>query len=125
MRNVAMALLGAVVLVLLPGYDGPFDVILGSYGGNVTASFALYFAALAATERYRRPRFLAASATLLAVELFETTDGFGVMSNVFDPIDFVANVAGIGLAVIVDVATTPLVRRHHESTAGRHGSSST
>ena len=110
-RNVVMALFGAMVLVFLRGYDGPFEVLLGSYGGNVAVSFALYFAALNASARHQRPRLLAASATLLAVGLFEATDGFGVMANTFDPIDFAANAAGVGLAVIVDVVTSPILRR--------------
>lgn len=113
-RNVAMALLGAGVLVLVSAYEGPFAEVLGAYGGNVAASFALYFAALNASARSQRPRLLAASATLLAVELFEASDGFGIMANTFDPIDFAANAAGVGLAVIVDVVTTPLLRSHRD-----------
>jgi hypothetical protein len=66
--------------------------------------------------RYRRPRLLAASLTLLAVELFEVTDGLGVMANTYDPIDFVANAAGVGLAVIVDLGTTRILRGRHEPT---------
>jgi hypothetical protein len=124
-RNVVLALLGAAVLVLVPAYDGPFETVLGSYGGNVAVSFALYFAALNATARYRRARLLAASATLVAVELFEASDGFGVMANTFDPIDFVANAAGVGLAVLVDVVTTPILRRHGERTPGGHGATPT
>jgi hypothetical protein len=115
-----MALLGAAVLVLVPAYDGPFVDVIGAYGGNVAVSFALYFAALGACARFRRPRLLAASATLLAVELFEATDGFGVMANTFDPMDLVANAAGVGLAVIVDVVTTPRPGGQH--TSDRHGS---
>jgi hypothetical protein len=106
-RNVVMALLGAAVLVLVPAYDGPAAEVVGAYGGNVAVSFALYFAALGASARFRWPRLIAASATLLTVELFEATDGFGVMANTFDPVDFVANAAGVGLAVLVDVVTTP------------------
>ena len=122
-RNVVMALLGAMVLVFLRGYDGPFEVLLGSYGGNVAVSFALYFAALNASARYQRPRLLAASATLLAVgEFFEATDGFGVMANTFDPIDFAANAAGVGLAVIVDVVTSPILRRRSGQGLNGHGS---
>ena len=121
-RNVAMALLGAAALVLVPAYDGPLADVFGSYGGNVAVSFALYFAALNASARFRRPRLLAASATLLAVELLEATDGFGVMANTFDPIDFVANAVGVGLAVFVDVLTTPLLGRYRERASGEHGS---
>ena len=123
-RNVVMALLGAAVLVLVPAYDGPFADLVGSYAGNVAVSFALYFAALSASARFRRPRLLAAFATLLAVELFEVTDGFGVMANTFDPIDLAANAAGVGLAVLVDVVTTPLLGRRHEPPSDGHGSAS-
>lgn len=110
-RNVALAVLGAGVLVFVSAYRGPFEELLRSYGGNVAVSFALYFAVVNAASRYRRPRLLAASLTLLAVELFEAMDGFGIMANTFDPIDFLANVAGVAIAVIVDLATTPLLRR--------------
>lgn len=110
-RNIVLALLGAAVLVLVPAYDGPFREVVGSYGGNVAVSFALYFAARNAADRFERPRLLAAAATLLAVELFEATDGFGIMANTFDPVDFVANAAGVGLAVVVDALTAPIVVR--------------
>ena len=104
-----MALLGGAILVLVPAYDGPLADVVGAYGGNMAVSFALYFAALSATAKQRRPRLLAALLTLLAVELFEATDGFGVMANTFDPMDFVANAVGVGLAVLVDVVTTPFL----------------
>lgn len=113
-RNVALALAGAAVLVLAPAYHGPSRELLHGYAGNVAVSFALYFAAVNATSRYPRPRLLAALLTLLAVELFEITDGFGVMANTYDPIDLLANAAGVGLAVVVDLTTTPIIRRRHE-----------
>jgi len=75
---VALAVLGAAVLVLKSGYHGPFEDVLNAYAGNVAVSFALYFAAINATSSYGRPRLIAAALTLLAVELFEVTNGFGV-----------------------------------------------
>ena len=108
-RNVALAVLGAAVLVLKQSYHGPLEEFVYSYAGNFSVSFALYFAAINATEKYIRPRVLAASATLLAVELFEITNGFGVMTNVFDRFDLLANAAGIGFAFLVDAATTRLL----------------
>jgi hypothetical protein len=115
-----LALTGAAVLVLGPAYHGPFDGSSQAYAGNVAVSFALYFSALNATSWYRRPRLLAASLTLLAVELFEATDGFGVMANTYDPADFVADAAGVGLAVIVDLVTTPILRGRHEQGPDGH-----
>lgn len=104
-RNVIFAVLGAVALVLKPAYHGPLEGVVYSYAGNFSVSFALYFAALNATERVRFPRRTGALMTLLAVEAFELTDGFGLMTNVFDPGDLLANAAGIAVALLVDVVT--------------------
>lgn len=113
-RNVALAVLGASVLVLKSGYRGPFEDVFNAYAGNVAVSFALYFAAINATSSHGRARLIAAASTLLAVELFEVTNGFGIMENVYDPADFIANAAGVGLAVIVDFATGRAHGRRHE-----------
>jgi len=113
-RNVALAVLGAAVLVLKSAYHGPLQDVIHAYAGNVAVSFALYFAAVNATAGYGRPRLIAASLTLLAVEIFEATNGFGAMENVYDPTDFVANAAGVGLAVIVDITTGRVLQRRHE-----------
>lgn len=110
-RNVVFALLGAVALVLKPAYHGPLEGTVYSYAGNVSVSFALYFAAINATARYPRPRLIAAVATLLAVEAFELTDGFGVMANVVDPFDLVANAVGVALAVTIDALSLRMMRR--------------
>ncbi len=123
-RNVVMALLGAGALVLVPTYDGPFSTVVAAYGGNVAVSFALYFAALGASASYRRPRLLAATLVLIAVELFEATDGFGVMANTFDAMDYAANAVGICLAVVVDVVTTPLLAERNANATDGRGSGS-
>jgi hypothetical protein len=101
------------VLVLKSAYHGPFQDVVHAYAGNVAVSFALYFAAVHATATYGRPWLLAASLTLLVVELFEVTNGFGVMENVYDPADFIANAAGVGLAVIVAITTGRVLQRRH------------
>jgi hypothetical protein len=80
-------------------------VAVQSYAGNVAVSFALYFAAINATERFRHPRLVAALAVLLVVEAFEVSDDFGVMANVLDPVDLFANAVGIARAATVDVLT--------------------
>lgn len=115
-RNVVLALLGAAVLVLKSGYHGPGEVAVHSHAGNVAVSFALYFAAVNATERFRNPRLVAALAVLVAVDVFELSDGFGVMANVVDPLDLAANAAGIALAFAVDVLTAFGLRRRPRAT---------
>ncbi len=78
--------------------------IVRSYGGNVAVSFAVYFLARLPLHP-RFGRLVAAGLGLAAVELFEATDGFKVMSNVYDPFDYLANAVGIALALLTDVVT--------------------
>jgi len=108
-RSVVFALVGVAALVLKPHYSGPYEELVFAYGGNVAASFAVYFiiALLPLAGRFRI--LLIAGLALLVVELFEATDGFGVMGNVYDPFDFAANVVGVGLALVADIATRPIV----------------
>jgi hypothetical protein len=113
-RNVVLALLGAAVLVSKSAYHGPAEETVSAYAGNVAVSFALYFAAINATSISMVPRLSAAAFTLLAVELFEVTNGFGVLVNVFDPVDLIANAAAVGLAISVDIGTGRALRRRCE-----------
>lgn len=101
-RNVFFALLGVAALVLKRHYSGSFEEIIYSYGGNVSASFAVYFVVRILTSGWRYERLVTAGIALLVVELFEATNGFGVMTNVYDPVDFVANAVGAVLALVLD-----------------------
>jgi hypothetical protein len=101
-RNVLLVLLGVAALVMKRHYSGPFVDIVHSYGGNASASFAVYFVIRIVTLGWRYGGLLTASVALLVVGLFEATNGFGVMTNVYDPADFVANALGVGLALVVD-----------------------
>lgn len=55
-------------------------------------------------------------ATLVAVEAFELSDGFAVMANVVDPVDLVANAAGVALAVAVDLLSLRVMRTRRSQT---------
>jgi len=110
-RNVVLAVLGAVALVLKPAYHGVMEEVVHAHGGNVAVSFALYFAAINATAKYPYKRLLAALAVLAAVEAFEAANGFGFMANVYDPLDFAANAAGVAFAVIVDLVTNRFMKK--------------
>jgi hypothetical protein len=101
-RNVSFVLLGVAALVLKRHYFGPFVEIIHSNGGNVSASFAVYFVVRILTSGWRYGMLVTVGIALLVVELFEATNGFGVMTNVYDPVDFVANAVGVGLALGLD-----------------------
>jgi hypothetical protein len=108
-RNVVLSVIGAAALVLKSSYAGPFHEIVHAYGGNFAVSFALYFAAVSATQRYRYSCLGAALIVLLAVTAFEVSDGFGFMANVYDPVDLLANAAGVGFAIVVDLLSARLM----------------
>jgi len=114
-RNVLYVLVGAAALILKKYYAGPGEQLVHNYGGNIAASFAVYFVLLQLPLPAVLKKPVAAGLALALVELFEAFDGFGVMTNTYDPFDFVANVLGVGLALVVDTtlhfrARAPLAR---------------
>ncbi len=110
-RNLLFIFLGVAGLLAKPHYSGPGADLVYSYLGNFSVSFAVYFNARLIPWPPRREVVLSAGSALAVVEAFELTNGFGVMSNVYDPVDLLANAAGIGLAVAIDAATSRRPRR--------------
>lgn len=102
-RNLILIALGVLVLVLKRHYAGPFTDLVNNHAINFSVSFAVYFIALIGFDSVPRPKLLSVIGALLAVELFELTNGFGVMENVYDPWDYLANALGIGLALGIDL----------------------
>lgn len=109
-RNVALVLLGVAGLLLRDRYSGPGQELVHSYGGNIAVSFAVYFIFANPCSRLKYRRALPALLALVTVELFEATDGFHVMSNVYDPADFLANGIGVLLAILADTLTSRIAR---------------
>jgi hypothetical protein len=101
-RNISFILLGVAVLVLKSHYSGPFEVPVHSYAGNIAVSFAVYFLALRIPAGSGYRRLYASAIALAAVELFEVFDGFGIMSNTYDPVDLAANFAGVMAGLALD-----------------------
>jgi hypothetical protein len=114
LRNVIMVLVGVAALLAKGWFRGAIGDLGHSYLGNLAASFAVYFiVCIAASPRLNR---LAIAAIAFAiVELFELTNGFGVMTNVYDPFDYFANALGVALATVADFATTRLIARGRRS----------
>jgi hypothetical protein len=107
-RNVFFVLLGVTALVLKSHYSGSFREIVYSYGGNVSVSFAVYFIILISMFGQRFGRLATAGIAIFVLELFEVTNGFGVMTNVYDQFDLVANAMGVGLALAIDTAVSKI-----------------
>jgi len=109
-RNTIFVLLGTAGLVLKSWFSGCLPDFVLNYAGNLCASFAVYFIVRLASAKMRFNRVIIAITALLIVELFEATNGFGVMSNTYDHLDFLANALGITLAIVVDISTERVLR---------------
>jgi hypothetical protein len=106
-RYVVLVLFGIGLFLLKRHYAGPLQDVVHAYMGNLSISFALYFVFMNLQLRSSIKRLTAASLTFAAVELFEAFDGFGVMVNSYDPIDFAVNAVGIALALGLDILLSP------------------
>jgi hypothetical protein len=102
-RNVVFVLLGIGVFLLKRTYAGPLQEIVHAYAGNLSISFALYYVFMNLQVRQTIRRLVAASLAFAAVELFEAFNGFGVMANTYDSVDFVVNAVGIAFALGLDI----------------------
>lgn len=102
LRNVLFILLGVVGLLLKKQYNGIHSEFVKSYLGNISISFAIYFLVSIYAVRWKNGKLISAVVALVIVELFEITDGFGIMLNTFDMYDLVANFVGVGLAITLD-----------------------
>jgi hypothetical protein len=102
MRNVLFVLLASGLFLLKRPYSGPLKELIHSYAGNISVSFALYFLFLNLRALRQQRRLLAALLALACVESFEAFNGFGLMSNTYDPYDFTANAIGVACAFGLD-----------------------
>ena len=105
-RNVLFILLGVLVLLLKQSYNGSGQEIVNSYSGNLSISFAVYFLISFSSDHWKKNRFITAIVSLMIVEFFEITNGFGLMANTYDAIDLFANLIGVILALAVDQLLT-------------------
>jgi hypothetical protein len=109
-RNVLFTLCGVAGLALKGRYAGPYQAVVHSYCGNIAASFAVYF--ILANLRFcmKLGRLPTAGCALAVVGLFEATNGFHLMANTYDPVDYAANAAGIGFALLAEAAASKVIR---------------
>ncbi len=102
LRNVIFVLCGVLLLVLKRNYNGPFIEFVKCYLGNFSVSFSVYFIVGLCAKYWKTNNLITAFVALAIVSLFELTNGFGVMTNVYDVFDLPANFFGISLAFALD-----------------------
>lgn len=103
-----MVLAGVAGLLMKRWLSDSLSELAYSYLGNLVISFAVYFLASIAA-RARLNRVTMAVIALFVVESFEFTNGFGIMTNVYDPFDYLANALGVALAYVVDVVSARVI----------------
>ena len=113
-RSTFFVLIGVAGLLLKSWLSDSLSDFAFSYVGNLSVSFAVYFIVRLAARGKLNPAFCAIFA-LSTVELFEATNGFGVMTNVYDRCDFLANALGVALGVAVDVIASQVSLRRTTS----------
>ena len=114
-QNVIFILIGVMLMLLKKNYDGPYQEIINSYLGNLSISFSMYFLISLNHTIWKSKKIITFLVSLAIVELFEITDGFGIMSNVYDSYDLIANLIGISIALAFDISIkrfSPKISRH-------------
>ncbi len=104
-----MVLVGVAGLLSKSWFRDSLSSLAHDYLGNLAASFAVFF--MVTILAYPRlHRIWIAVVALAIVEAFELTNGFGVMTNVYDPFDYLANSLGIALAYCADLASARILQ---------------
>ena len=117
-KRILLILLGILGLVLKKHYIGPYLEFVDSYLGNVSVSFAVYFLVGIIAIKWKLNKLTTAVISLTIVELFELTNGFGIMTNIFDPFDLIANIVGVGLAFALDSSRILLFNHQNSQIKG-------
>ncbi len=103
LRYITFIMLGVLLLVIKQHYTGAYVDFVKSYLGNFSISFAVYFIVGFSAKLWKANKFITAVFALAVVTMFEITNGFGVMINVYDKMDLLANLFGILVALSVDL----------------------
>ena len=98
-----LILLGIAAFIYKSQYQGPYQELVISYGGNFSISFVLYllFSIYASSSSINK--FFVFVITLTIVELYEVTNGYGIIPHVYDARDLLANLVGVFLAAMADL----------------------
>jgi hypothetical protein len=110
-RNVFLVILGVSGLLIKHWLSESLNEMVYSYLGNLSVSFAIYFLAKIPFQK-KFNRIVYITIALLVVESFELLNGYGIMTNVFDPNDLIANAIGVALAVVVDIVLDRIQARN-------------
>ncbi|MFH0736794.1 MAG: hypothetical protein V1773_18335 [bacterium] len=107
--KLVLIIIGVFGLILKRSYTGEYIDFVRSYLGNFSISFAIFFLVEIGSKKLKLNNYVLALLSLSILELFELTNGFGIMQNVYDPYDLVVNFIGVGFAVIVNIVISKIL----------------
>jgi len=103
LRNLFHVGIGVAGLLSSRYYSGPIKDFFHSYGANISFSFAAYFL----LKFFRLPlinnKYMNAAYTLFGDSVQEFVQSVGIYPGTYDPLDFIFNAIGIGIALVIDL----------------------
>lgn len=103
-RNILYIAIGTGGLLFSRHYSGPMGDFFHCHGANVSISFALYYL----SKSFRLPlndnKLMNAAYAMVVVSAQEAPQGIGLYPGAYDPLDFLADAAGIGFALGADIS---------------------
>jgi asparagine N-glycosylation enzyme membrane subunit Stt3 len=102
----------ALHFIIGPNYRGPFKDFLSGYLINILLPFALYFL-FTLNLNQRRHKILVCIGIFVFATAIEYLQyrGLGIFGSVFDPYDFLAYLAGVISAIVLDFAVLDKILR--------------
>ena len=91
-------------------YSGVGASFLQAYGANVSVSFAAYFLLRILNLPPRGSKYAAALYAFLAVSAQEVAQALRLYPGMFDALDFLFDAAGVGLALVIDMAKSKKIQ---------------
>jgi hypothetical protein len=106
--KVILIILAISAFILKSQYQGPYQELVVNYGSNILISFVIYLLLSLYAEINDINRFIVFIIALTIVELFEVTNGYGFIKNIYSSLDLLANFIGIMLAAFLDLSIKKL-----------------
>ena len=106
--KVILVLLAISAFILKSQYQGPYQELVINYGSNILISFGVYLLLSLYAETRDINKFIVFVIALTLVELFDVTNGYGFMKNIYNVFDLLANFIGIFLAAFLDLSIKKL-----------------
>lgn len=105
-HNLFYIIIGVGGLLFSRHYLGPLEEFFHNYGANIAFSFGAYFLIKFLKLPFREYKYITAIYTFGGVSIQEIAQSIELYPGTYDPLDFLANTAGIVIALCVDILSS-------------------